>query len=185
MCSRTLHSFQLGVAMHESAFVNMSLCAIHFSEQIFCNVQWWYTKEMLLSKFIDPSDRHWDTTPFPPTVPSVSPGLLVRGRSREGSPGRARITGDSWWSSGQGSALPLQEAWVPSLVWEIRSPMPHRATKVKLRKRDSWQGPFTNELITRKLMLLCLNHRHGHTSACADLHVSSGKVLLVLLKWGS
>ena len=36
-----------------------------------------------------------------------------------------------WWSSGYGSVLPLQGAWVQSLVGEIRSPtLAHSRAKV-------------------------------------------------------
>ena len=35
-----------------------------------------------------------------------------------------------WWSSGEDSELPVQGAWVPSPVGELRSCMPHRLAKI-------------------------------------------------------
>ena len=41
-----------------------------------------------------------------------------------------------WRSSGLDSARPLQRAWVPSLVRELRSLMPHGAAKKKKQHGD-------------------------------------------------
>ena len=45
------------------------------------------------------------------------------------------ILGIPWWSSGYDSALPLQGAWVQSLVGKLRSPMP-RVTAQKKKKKN-------------------------------------------------
>ena len=45
--------------------------------------------------------------------------------------------GIPWQSSGQDSVLPLQGAWVQSLVGELRSHMPRSAAKTKNKKKPS------------------------------------------------
>ena len=46
----------------------------------------------------------------------------------------------SWWPSGSDSMLPMQGAWVSSLVGELRSDMPHNTAKEKEKKKrkNSW-----------------------------------------------
>lgn len=48
--------------------------------------------------------------------------------------------------------------------------------------RESQVVVTTRQWINSSLKFSCLNHLHGHTSACAGLNGSSGRVLLALLK---
>ena len=51
---------------------------------------------------------------------------------------KTRMRGIPWWSSGQGSTLPLQGAWVRSLVGELRScKLRGKAKKKKKKKNQS------------------------------------------------
>lgn len=47
---------------------------------------------------------------------------------------KSRTLGILWWSSGEDSVLPLQEAWVQTLVGKLRSRKPCGAAK-KEKKR--------------------------------------------------
>ena len=46
-----------------------------------------------------------------------------------------KAQGLPWWSSGYDAGLPMQWAWVRSLVWELRSHMPCSAAKKKETER--------------------------------------------------
>ena len=51
---------------------------------------------------------------------------------------KSNIQGLPWCSSGEDSILPMQDAWVLSLVRELRSHMPHgtaKKEKIKFKKR--------------------------------------------------
>ena len=48
----------------------------------------------------------------------------------------------SWWPSGSDSMLPMQRAWVSSLVRELRSQMPHGVTKKEKKNVDAPEGSY-------------------------------------------
>ena len=52
----------------------------------------------------------------------------------------SNVQGPPWWASGSDSALPLQGAWVLSLVWELRSCMLNRAPPPKQTNQQKDKG---------------------------------------------